>query len=307
MSLSMTPQTKVVFAVVAGGAALAAVYLYLKNKTKRVALDPKQAVALVLQEKITLSHDSRLFRFALPTPEHILGLPTGQHIMLSFTGADGVQHRRAYTPTSSDDDVGIVDFVVKVYFKDVHPKFPAGGKLSQHLESLAIGDTIDAKGPKGKIVYAGPGHFDVTRRASDPPIARHAKHVGMIAGGTGITPMLQVVHAAMKDPADRTQFRLLYANKTADDILLRKELDELAAARPDRFKVWYTIDGPPTNGSWKFSTGHVCEEMLKAHMPPASSEGGVQILMCGPPPMIKFACMPNLEKLGYTEEMRLTF
>ena len=40
---------------------------------------------------------------------------------------------RAYTPTSGDDEVGFFDLVIKVYFKNVHPRFPDGGKMSQHL------------------------------------------------------------------------------------------------------------------------------------------------------------------------------
>jgi cytochrome-b5 reductase len=39
----------------------------------------------------------------------------------------------------SDDDFGTVSFVIKVYFRNVHPKFPEGGKMSQHMESLEIG------------------------------------------------------------------------------------------------------------------------------------------------------------------------
>ena len=45
--------------------------------------------------------------------------------------------------------------------------------------------------------------------------------------------------------------------------------------------------------------------MLKDHMPPPGAD--VQILMCGPPPMINFACVPNLEKLGYTKDMYFAF
>jgi hypothetical protein len=29
--------------------------------------------------------------------------------------------------------------MLKVYFRGVHPKFPDGGKMSQHLESMEIG------------------------------------------------------------------------------------------------------------------------------------------------------------------------
>ena len=65
---------------------------------------------------------------------------------------------RSYTPTSSDHDVGYVDFVIKVYFKDVHPKFPEGGKVSQYLESLSFGNTITAQGPKGRLTYKVRAH-----------------------------------------------------------------------------------------------------------------------------------------------------
>jgi len=56
-------------------------------------------------------------------------------------------------------DVLRSDFVdsVQIYFKNVHPKFPAGGKMSQHLDSLQIGDFIDVRGPNGLLVYNGRG------------------------------------------------------------------------------------------------------------------------------------------------------
>ena len=56
---------------------------------------------------------------------------------------------------------------------------------------------------------------------------------------------------------------------------------------------------------WKYSAGFISDEMIKDHLPAAADD--VQILMCGPPPMIKFACIPNLEKLGYTSDMYLAF
>lgn len=50
---------------------------------------------------------------------------------------------------------------------------------------------------------------------------------------------LQIINAVLKDPEDKTQISLLYANQTPDDILLRKQLDELAA-KHDNFRVWHT-------------------------------------------------------------------
>ena len=45
-----------------------------------VALNPKKKIPFKLVDKIQLSHNSRLFRFALQSPKHKLGLPVGQHM-----------------------------------------------------------------------------------------------------------------------------------------------------------------------------------------------------------------------------------
>lgn len=126
----------------------------------------------------------------------------------------------------------------------------------------------------------------------------------MIAGGSGITPMYQFLCAVLRDPADTTEMALLYANQTEDDILLRDELEALQRDNPAKFKLWYTLDRPPADG-WKYSSGFVSGEMIgeRLHGPGDDS----LVLMCGPPPMINYACTPNLDKLGYSKEMRFAF
>lgn len=64
---------------------------------------------------------------------------------------------RAYTPTSSDDDLGHFDLVIKVYKAGVHPRFPDGGKMSQYLEGMRVGDDLEVKGPVGHMHYTGNG------------------------------------------------------------------------------------------------------------------------------------------------------
>ena len=51
--------------------------------------------------------------------------------------------------------------ISQVYPAGVHPKFPEGGKLTQHLDRLQLGDTIDVRGPSGKLVYEGLGAFRI--------------------------------------------------------------------------------------------------------------------------------------------------
>ncbi|XP_068627708.1 NADH-cytochrome b5 reductase 2 isoform X2 [Battus philenor] len=274
-----------------------------KSSKKLVALvDPNTKYPLPLIEREEISHDTRRFRFGLPSPEHVLGLPIGQHIHLSVKIGDDLIIR-AYTPVSSDDDKGYVDLVIKVYFKNVHPKFPDGGKMSQYLESMKIGDTIDFRGPSGRLQYAGKGVFLIKKMRKDPPVQIVAKKLNMIAGGTGVAPMLQLIRHICQDASDQTEMRLLFANQTEDDILLRDELEKYQKEFPNQFSVWYTLDRP--NAGWKYSTGFINDEMIKNNMFPASDD--VIVLMCGPPPMINFACNPALDKLGYTESQRFAY
>ncbi len=227
--------------------------------------------------------------------------------MLSFQKQKIIlQTRRSYTPVTGDETLGKVAFVIKVYKAGVHPKFPEGGKMSQHLDSLKIGDTIEMKGPKGHLTYLGNGNFTV-KLMRKPLESRRAAHFGMIAGGTGITPMLQVLHAIFRDTKDTsTTASLLFANQTEDDILVREELEALAKEFPNRFTLHYTLDRPPTD--WKYSTGFVNKEMIENHVLKAGANiSSTQVLMCGPAPMLRYACIPALDELGMGESKRFSF
>ena len=153
----------VVIAVAAVALTSIAIFLFATPK-KKPALDKEEFTPLPLTKKESISHDTRRFTFGLPNgPNGLLGLPVGQHITLKFTETlpDGGKknHQRSYTPTTGDNTPGTVTFVIKVYKAGVHPKFPEGGKMSQHLDSLNVGDTVDMRGPKGKFITL----FDSTR------------------------------------------------------------------------------------------------------------------------------------------------
>uniref|UniRef100_UPI00398F4B27 NADH-cytochrome b5 reductase 3-like isoform X2 n=1 Tax=Pristiophorus japonicus TaxID=55135 RepID=UPI00398F4B27 len=277
--------------------------LQLKSKGPPIALeDPNTKYPLRLIDKEIVSRDTRKFRFALPSTEHVLGLPIGQHIYLSAR-INGELVVRPYTPVSSDDDKGYVDLVVKIYFRGVHPRFPEGGKMSQYLESLRLQDTIDFRGPSGLLVYKGKGRFAIRTDKKSEAKIKTVKQVGMIAGGTGITPMLQLIRAIVKNPDDLTICYLLFANQTEKDILLQSELEEIEAEHPRRVIIWHTLDKAPEG--WKYSQGFVNEAMIRDHLPPPADD--VLILLCGPPAMIQFACHPNLDSLGHSASARFAY
>lgn len=285
-----------------------------KPKAKPFLKDPSRPkMEVQLIERTPLSHDVVQLRFGLPSKNSNLGLPVGKCIKVfgpnkagvkqgewngrpdSETGEDEIE--RKYTPTSSDSDLGYFDLVVKVYEPNVPPRFPDGGKISTHLGSLAVGDSLGINGPWGMIEYKGNGLFLNGKKEL------RKKHIGMMAGGSGITPMLQVVNAVLSNPNDQTTVSLLFANKTKDDILLLAELEMLAKQHADRFQLWFTLDDPPAG--WKFSKGFITTDMIQERMPAPGPD--TVILMCGPPPMVQYACKANLEKLGYEKADMLAF
>lgn len=124
----------------------------------------------------------------------------------------------------------------------------------------------------------------------------------MVAGGTGITPMYQVASAILKDPADTTSISLLFGNLTADDILLRAELDGLARAHPGRFRVHYVLNTPPVG--WSGSEGFVTAELIRQHLAPPGAD--VMVLSCGPKPMVD-AMKAHFDALGHDEAAQFCF
>lgn len=221
-----------------------------------------------LVKKDQLSPNVYRFVFALPKPTDVLGLPTGQHIAIR-ADIGGKSVSRSYTPTSNDTDPGRIELVVKVY---------PGGLLTNYLAGLKIGDEVEIRGPKGAMKYN----------------KAYSKHILMVAGGTGITPMYQLIRTICTDVEDNTTISLLYANNKEEDILLKEDLDAFAAKCPRKFKVHYVLAKAPAN--WKGGVGFVTKEIIQDFGPPTSKD--VKALLCGPPPMIN-AMKKNLGALGF--------
>ena len=235
----------------------------------------KERQQLEVGEKVFISHDTVRLRFVLPKATPVLGLPIGKHFKIyapmakvvkpkkagEWNGREDMEQERTeierkYTPTTSDDEVGYVDLVIKVYKGGVVDRFPDGGKMSQYLGGLKPGDKVDVTGPVGTHTYLGNGKFKSGAKEHT------CKKLGMMAGGTGLTPMLQVIAAVLKNPSDKTQLYLLYANQTEADILCREMLEDLQKAHPKRLKIWYTLDRPPKK--WAYGEGFITEEVRGA-------------------------------------------
>jgi cytochrome-b5 reductase len=87
----------------------------------------------------------------------------------------------------------------------------------------------------------------------------------MIAGGTGITPMLQIIRAIQRGRAagDTTEVDLIFANVNPEDILLKEDLDALAK-KDKGIRVYYVLNNPPEK--WDGGVGFVTAEMIKVSL-----------------------------------------
>lgn len=241
-------------------------------------LDPKEYQELPLSVKEKLSPNVYRFVFTLPRSKEVIGLPIGQHVAIKAT-IDGQSVSRSYTPTSNNLDAGVLELVIKCY--------PDGLLTGKYLANLEVGDKVLFRGPKGAMKYKN----GICNR------------IGMIAGGTGITPMYQLIRAICEDEADITEISLVYANRSEEDILLRDELERFARRYPKNLKLWYMLDHPSKD--WSYGRGYVTPKVMSDRLPAPSSE--TKVMLCGPPGMVnaskKALCSLGFEAPGPVPKM----
>ncbi|KAG1656196.1 hypothetical protein FOA52_011997 [Chlamydomonas sp. UWO 241] len=229
------------------------------------ALSPDEFKPFKLIAKEDKTPNTYMYRFELPDNK-VSGIFTASCLVTKAmvkekpddASAEAVV--RPYTPTSAPDARGYLDLVVKTY---------PNGKMSSHMAGLKIGETLEMKGPISKYPYQ----------------ANSKQSIGMVAGGTGITPMLQVIDAILSNPDDHTSVSLVYANQTESDIILKDGIDEFAKQYPDKFKVYYVVAKPSVESAWKGGVGFVTKEILEAQLPSPCPD--TVVMVCGPPGMMK--------------------
>ncbi|KAF4471538.1 cytochrome-b5 reductase [Fusarium albosuccineum] len=234
-------------------------------------LDASAYHALPLTEKELIAPNVYRFVFSLPTLTTVLGLPIGQHLAIK-ADIDGKSVNRSYTPVSNNSDLGTLELVIKCY--------PDGQLTGKYLANLQVGDEVLFRGPKGAMRY---------QRGL-------CKKIGMLAGGTGITPMFQIIRAICEDDRDLTQISLIYANRTEEDILLRQELETFARRYPQNFKLYYLLDKAPAD--WAYGTGFVTQDLMAEKFPAAGPDS--KVMLCGPPGMVN-AAKKSLANLGFEQ------
>ena len=128
--------------------------------------------------------------------------------------------------------------------------------------------------------------------------------------------MHQLCRAIFKNPEDKTKVTLVYGNLTEEDILLKREFEDLENTYPQRFKAFYLLDKPPEG--WTQGSGHVTKELLKTVLPEPKDES-FKVFVCGPPGLYKAVSGTKnsptdqgeltgmLKDLGYTKDQVYKF
>jgi len=76
----------------------------------------------------------------------------------------------------------------------------------------------------------------------------------------------------------------VYGNVSEEDILLKREFEDMEQKFPQRFRAFYVLDNPPE--SWQQGKGFITKDLLKTVIP-GPSEKDVKVFVCGPPVCIR--------------------
>lgn len=163
------------------------------------ALIKDQWVDFKLENVEKYNDNTSIYTFSFPSPDMIAGGEVASALVVKASDPEALRDDkgkpviRPYTPITANDTPGQLKLMVKTY---------PDGKMSQHIAHLNKGDALSFKGPIQKFKYK-PNQFE---------------HGVCVAGGSGVTPMYQMISHAMKQPGDKTKFTLIFANQTEKDI-----------------------------------------------------------------------------------------
>jgi ferredoxin-NADP reductase len=212
-----------------------------------------QRRVLRLAQVETQTHDSRTLRFAVRDKDRFMARP-GQFLKLRFD-IDGTQAERCYSISSSPTQTAYVE---------ITPKRVPGGLVSRFLNDRAdIGLVVKAEGPFGRFAFDERKH----------------QRVVLIAGGSGITPILSILRY-IDDCSLDTPATLIYCVRTRSDIIFEMELERLKS-RLRNLRVLQLVSRP--DDDWHGPSGRITREFVSRQVEALASS---TFFVCGPQPFM---------------------
>lgn len=191
---------------------------------------------------------------------------SGQYVRLCVPGTDSW---RSYSMASTSRDVPVVTLLLRVL---------DNGVMSNYLrERCREGDELDLEGPYGSFFWR-------------PSKAQHI----MVAGGTGLAPMLAMLDEIRALPGKKPKVLLSFGCATADNLFCLDELEVRAAWMPS-LKNRISVSEP--QAGYKGLVGNPVSAIEAQDL----TDPDAVAYLCGPPPMIE-AARSHLERLGVKPE-----
>eukprot|EP00796_Vickermania_ingenoplastis_P005556 gene5556-4010_t len=226
---------------------------------------------------------SRVLRFNLPGALQVTGLKVGQFVGIRGMW-DGQQLVGYYSPVTLPDDHGLISILAR----------GDKGYLQEWISSMRPGDSVEIKACGGLEIDMDPVKKQIR---FDKTVIRK---FGLIAGGSGVAPMLQIIRAALNRPyLDNIEsIRLIYAAENSHEITYRDVLTNYSKDNPEKLKIHFVLNSPPEG--WTGGVGYVDHVSLQRTLPPPSSD--LMIAICGPPVMQRNV-KNDLLSLGYNPKL----
>jgi ferredoxin-NADP reductase len=198
------------------------------------------------------------------------GHRAGQHVDVRLTAEDGYQAQRSYSIASAPEDQRLVLTVERL----------EDGEVSPYLTDVLIkGDKLELRGPIG-------GYFVWEAQDGGPLL--------LVAGGSGVVPLMAMIrHRATVGSG--VLACLLYSSRSYEEIIYRKELENLAG-QDGSLEVIHTLTRSRPEG-WIGYDRRIDAEML-AEVAPSPDENPLTFV-CGPTPLVE-AVGAALVDLGHS-------
>ncbi|XP_074752073.1 cytochrome b5 reductase 4 isoform X2 [Athene noctua] len=235
-----------------------------------------------LISKTEVTHDTKLLCLMLPKSTH-LHVPAGQHVYLKQIIA-GTEVVKPYTPVlpflpldlkePSRHDDAYIYLMIKIY---------SCGLFTQALDHIQIGDYISVSNPEGNFKKSQ---------------LQTSEDLFLLAAGTGFTPMVKLLSCALTEVSCLRTVKLIFFNKTEDDILWRNQLEQLAL-KDERFEVQFVLSQPAKD--WVGKQGKISLSLLSEFVKRSKKDSEVFICICGPTPFTEQG-VQYLKDLGYSQE-----
>ena len=203
-----------------------------------------------LLNKKRLSPNMWLYRFALPGKHSCLGWSAiERHIRVrAISLSTGQSIMREYTPISNPmTQNGSFDLAVKLYDT---------GEMSHIFAQLEIGTGLEMCGPFGDITLQENTTQNVVEISSlsaavsyGLPTHRPVTRMTMLAAGSGITPMIQILNVMVSFTSTAQPIvDVFQANKTFNDILFRAHLEHVAKEWTNEFTIVHALSREQSEG-----------------------------------------------------------